>query len=260
MKSTIEKITPRKAKAWLAIQSANRHVTQSSVDYLAAAMTAGEWMLNGESIKRNCDGSVIDGQHRLLAVILSGVTIESYVVHGLDSDAYETIDQGRPRGHADVLSRMGVENYTLMAASLRAIICYERYGMPVWSVKIRGTEIAEAYDSHPRLQECAKFIRQHSRAKVLPQSLATFLLYVSSERKPRKAFQFFELLNSGEGLVKDDPVHSLREKMLRAQGAKEFGRVARAVIAAKALNCYLANKPMPMKSLRYVDGENFPKV
>lgn len=117
---TLETITPDLAIALLGTNVHNRHVKPSLKLRLTNAMRRGDWRLNGETIKVSTDGALIDGQHRLLAVVDSGVTIQTLVVRGLSSDTQQTVDIGRTRTVADVLALEGYEKRSVvLAATLR---------------------------------------------------------------------------------------------------------------------------------------------
>lgn len=94
---TKESITPKKAAEWLKRNVANRPLSQRTVTNYATAMADRAWKLNGDSIRFNGSGDLIDGQHRLTGCVKAGVPFDSYVIRGLDHDAFDTIDQGRRR-------------------------------------------------------------------------------------------------------------------------------------------------------------------
>src|SRR3954469_22575211 len=89
---SIETITPEKAAKWLAHNPANRNLADARFGAFAAAVLRNEWRLHGESIKFDLNGDLLDGQHRLAAVVKSGVTIQSVVVRGVPRDDQKTID------------------------------------------------------------------------------------------------------------------------------------------------------------------------
>jgi hypothetical protein len=60
-------------------------------------MLDGNWKENGETVKLDSNGNIIDGQHRLQAIVDSGVTIELILVEGLNPSVADTIDIGRKR-------------------------------------------------------------------------------------------------------------------------------------------------------------------
>lgn len=88
MNTHIETITPKQATAMLAAHAAavannelaqNRPVSAHHVSALAAAMAAGEWRCTHQGILIGANGAIVDGQHRLIAVVRSGTTITSMV-------------------------------------------------------------------------------------------------------------------------------------------------------------------------------------
>ena len=54
-----------------------------TVNEYIAQMRKGLWVLNGETVCFDANGALMDGHHRLLAIIESGITIEVLVVRGV---------------------------------------------------------------------------------------------------------------------------------------------------------------------------------
>jgi hypothetical protein len=100
----VEEITPEIARRYFEANGPNRHISDVKVDSYARDILAGRWKVNGESIKFSKAGRLLDGQHRLLAVIKSGRPVQMMVTYGLDDDTMDTIDRGRPRSIGDLLS------------------------------------------------------------------------------------------------------------------------------------------------------------
>lgn len=101
--TTIEKITPEMAKAYLATSEGNpRYIgknltTDTRVKSYAGVMKEGNWKLTGEGITFDLNGHLIDGHNRLAAVVLSGVSVEFLVIRGVETIAKRYIDSGQPR-------------------------------------------------------------------------------------------------------------------------------------------------------------------
>src|SRR5688572_23502672 len=107
--SDIVGITPDIATALLEQNPENRHVSQRQVELFAEDMRHNRWKLNGEAIIIARDGQLNDGQHRLWAVIAAEKTVDMLVVYGVERDTRDTLDMGRQRTSADVLSMEGVK-------------------------------------------------------------------------------------------------------------------------------------------------------
>lgn len=101
---TNEIINPETARNYLAANIYNnRRIQRDRVDAYAFDMAMGKWCNNGTTITFDNQGRLIDGQHRLMAVIKSGATIQALVVRGVDDDAFKTIDVGQPRTNQQIL-------------------------------------------------------------------------------------------------------------------------------------------------------------
>jgi len=121
MKAIIIIITPEQAKKWLEKNNGggkgNRKVSQRQLTFLTESILRGQWVLNGETIKIGKDGSVIDGQHRLMAIVKSGMSVASLVVFDCDLESYNTIDKGRARTAGETFRNLDVKNWNSIAAA-----------------------------------------------------------------------------------------------------------------------------------------------
>ena len=120
-------ITPMLAREWLEKNIAhNRKVVPAVVARYETDIRAGRWLSNGSTIVMSSTGKIIDGQHRLLAVVAAGRHIDTLVVSGVPDAAFETIDSGRRRLASDILSIMGYTNVTQLAALANMWLYYEK--------------------------------------------------------------------------------------------------------------------------------------
>jgi len=101
----------------------NRKIRQGSVNYYANEMINGRWKETGQGISFFEDGSLADGQHRLLGIIKSGVTISLPVARGIKKDAMGSYDVGAKRSVGDYLNlHMGEKNANRKAAAICNIV------------------------------------------------------------------------------------------------------------------------------------------
>lgn len=104
--SEVLTITPKVAEYLLNLNwIENRPLLDATVAKYAAAIKHGHWKLNGEPIIVANNGTMIDGQHRLYAVVEADKPIDALVTFGVDYDVVNTINCGRPRTMA-FLSKM----------------------------------------------------------------------------------------------------------------------------------------------------------
>lgn len=121
-------LTPERAKQWFESRRENRVLKQAALASYVRDMLAGNWKWNGDTMRFNEHGQLMDGQHRCMAVMESGVTIEVLVVGGLPDDRFDTIDRGVPRNVASILALKGLTNATTAVASATILWMYEQTG------------------------------------------------------------------------------------------------------------------------------------
>lgn len=98
-------VTPEMARSLLATNTNNRAVRHGNVRLYARRMRNGEWISNKtEPITFDRNGRLIQGQHRLLAVIESGVPIRFWLAFDESPEAWDVLDQPGRRNLADMLT------------------------------------------------------------------------------------------------------------------------------------------------------------
>lgn len=110
------KIGPRLASKFLRSNSDdNRKLSNPTVKKYARDMTMNRWDLTAEPIMVTQCGELINGQHRLQAVVLSGKTIKFTLATVPDSSTFRVLDQGRARKNSDIL---GTSNTVLVPLNM----------------------------------------------------------------------------------------------------------------------------------------------
>lgn len=98
-------ITPAMAKVLLGKNwSENRDIRKSAIVEYASMMRRGEWMLSPQGLIISSEGVLLDGQHRLHAVIRAGVPVQFVVITVPSKEVFRVLDQGAKRNSADVFN------------------------------------------------------------------------------------------------------------------------------------------------------------
>lgn len=100
------KVNPVLAKQWLETKAVNRTISRRKIVDWARAMKKKEWYI-AEFLKFNTRGQLVDGQHRLEAVILSNMEVEFLVAYGIEDEAVHVLDRGLNRSMANVGQLLG---------------------------------------------------------------------------------------------------------------------------------------------------------
>lgn len=101
----------------------NRPVTRQHVKDLASDMANNRWRKTHQGIAFSPDGRLLDGQHRLLAIVMSGVTIPLLVTRDVEPEAMDGIDQHQRRTAAQIASMQhGVDKEASRLAAMAGAI------------------------------------------------------------------------------------------------------------------------------------------
>jgi hypothetical protein len=265
----VEKITPATAGAWLQTMGRNRPASEQTVARYVAAMERGEWLVNGESIKFDTYGKLIDGQHRLTAVVRSEVPIESLVVRGLNGDAFETLDTGKNRKLPDLLALHGFVDVNNLAALTRLLYSYRYFGTVRSPAKVdvaTSSHLLRAFVSDPsRKDELVEALRQGQNRKVTRSffavPLAAFTWFVTHRANPKEADRFFLELASSIG--RENPASVLADRIAASRlESRKSGIVEAAAFCIKSWNAHVQGRQI--KQLLYrargAKAETFPEV
>jgi len=101
--TAIETITPRIANSYLEFNNNNRPLRKTHIRSLAFDMMNGDWQVTHQGIAFDTTGRLIDGQHRLHAIIEAGVPIQMLVTRGCSSSSFSILDRGANRSPSDIL-------------------------------------------------------------------------------------------------------------------------------------------------------------
>jgi len=105
MKHMVMSVSPALAEEWLKMNTNNRKKRPSTVKKYARAMRDGAWKLTHQGIAFDEDNRLLDGQHRLEAIVQSGATVEMLVCFDVSRDVFAFIDDGAIRNSADRLGK-----------------------------------------------------------------------------------------------------------------------------------------------------------
>lgn len=103
METSVELITPEVAKKLLTSNTSNRKAGMKTVKRYAAAMTAGDWETTHQGIAIGINGNLLDGQHRLMAIVMSGVSVNMLVSRNVPEHQFYIFDAGYGRTDAQNL-------------------------------------------------------------------------------------------------------------------------------------------------------------
>lgn len=230
MRSKVQQITPDKAQRWLdETNTHNRPLSAGQVRQFADAMVRGDWKVTHQGIGFDSSGTLIDGQHRLAAVVEAGIPVEMTVFTDVPTETFDVLDTGRRRGASDALAIEGEHNSRLLAAMVRIVYQYENKPEGSWNRgnTVTNHQIVEALEQHSKLREYIGVADDISTAISMIKSAAGAAAYLTArDTKPAKLQPWYDGLIEGTNLKKSDPRLLLRNTMFRL-GRKEAGQLQR---------------------------------
>jgi len=258
-------VTPEVAEEWLGTMGVNRRLSESNLDAIVQAMREDLWHNDGTPIRFNTQDQMIDGQHRCMAISMTGKTQTLMVVRGVEQAAMTTIDTGKSRSRGDVLSIHEPDLKDVVALAGAATVCLR------WNKGARGNSLRNVYvsnDEFIRFWDQERDQIMHAKnigARVaratrgVTAQAASLCAYLFEQIDKTDADFFWERVMDGVGLEKGSPILALRrvfEYESKSQRDNMRADVAAAFII-KAWNAYREGRAVEL--LRYRVGGASPE-
>jgi len=264
-------ISPQFAQELLELNTNNRPVRTSSVRQISETIKEGKWIENGDSIRISKSGVLIDGQHRLEAIIQAGMPIAQDVAVGLDDQAFAVIDTGRRRSKADTISVMGLKNASILANAIDLLYAYRvNKDIHIMNRKVQSNEDIVQYIDQLRASGELEFIEElvsqssikNKRLKAFSPALWAVIDFILKGINTEQADYFIHSVVTGDGVSSRDktsPMFLLRNKLIETvtNGKIQFRLNYKLALVFKAWNAFREGKVM--KQLSWDDRQDFPQ-
>lgn len=206
IRSQIRTVTPEDARELLKHNTDNRALRQSWVDQLAGMIKDGKWASTHQGIAIADSRRILDGQHRLHAIVQAGVPVEIMVTTGLSEDVYRWIDAGKSRTAADRIHLLNDPHYNRIACSLCST--FNRSALSTQAPTVDDIEkvFLEMTDSVTYVASCWA---RRVRAVCLMSVGAALVGY--HHKRPDQAVEACEMLLTGQRMEEGHPILALRE-------------------------------------------------
>lgn len=246
-------VTPKLAEKFLATMGAQRRLSIKNVEMLAAAIMRNEWRLKNDGLAFDENGKLVDGQHRLKAVILAGKAVLMNIFYGLDPAATTMIDSGiRPRSMADRVRMFEPELASYSSSRCAYLnLCAELLAGSYQTIRSmedfrRWYELCEEGIAWA-LEVFATKEKDQLRNAAVAGALA-----FAHPRNRKVVADFGWKLRTGYGLTeetKSEPVYVLRAHLIKTwmKAGNRGGGNGRLVVVRKtlrALRCTIEGTPM----------------
>jgi hypothetical protein len=244
-----EIITPEFARELLRhLPAHQRRRMAAYAEQLADAFRRGEFTHSPQPIILDTAGNVLDGQHRLLACVLSGISFGAVIVRGVPADMFDKIDIGRKRLAAQFVTGAYANQVTASA---------------------RITQVLAEIAARPELEKLVARVEPIRKSSGVPLSPLLAVTALGSPVGDLVVNEWITGLATGAELYRGDPRLALREVFAGQSRAARSLRVSSARrqswgLIVKAWNAHVGGATVHLLRFRAGDrtvpGENMPLI
>lgn len=270
MKVEIKTITPEIALEMLKCNIRNRRLDANIVLSYADMMIKGKWKPNGDAIRFSNSRVLLDGQHRLSAIVKSRKPQNIIIVSELEDEVFGTIDQQKTRTAGDILGRENIKNSNYISAiitkyfGLKSRSYVSKSGAGLHNIKKTKIDILEEYKEYSDLYNEIFEIARKCNSKIKLQQNSTiggYIAYLVKEKKHKleKVKSFFEQLYFGVD-VENETINVLRDKLTQdAMSKYKMTDKMKHAMIVKTWNSYI--KGSVLKRITFdVEKEIMPEM
>lgn len=258
-------ITPEQAREILASRNGkNRAVRPNTVAKIANDIKEGRWQCTHQGIAFDENNILIDGQHRLHAIVQANKACEMLVTYNVSRKTFSVLDCGVSRTASDNLAYSNVPRAKLVAPAIKHILLCHRFPKRTWSNLPFPThsEIFNFYEKNSdAIDQISALVAETSRQfkKINPTGLAvTCYLAFEAGHSMTTIAAFCHGLGMGSGLSEFNPLLTYRQFIINLKKAAPVDRNLQQYSTAcliKAFNYWFENK-----ELRQFKAPKFPPM
>jgi hypothetical protein len=256
-------ITPAIAKQYLEANIANRRIKEPMVLRYANDMRNGKWKENtAEVISISKSGIILNGQHRLHAIIKANVSIFFHVAFNLEDNVFDVLDTGTVRNATDTFKIKNIKQENVLPSIIsmyNLLVLGKKAGVQNNHKSTNSALLEQYYLDENFWQNIAK--QSHlwylAYAKVLPPSfLGGFYAYFLKLNE-NKAEDFMTQLATGIG-IKNNSVGLLRNKLMQDRmSPRKMPATLKMALIIKGWNLFIKNETVKILKFDTVK-EEFP--
>lgn len=258
----VRTITPDLATQWLNDNVNNRSVRTKHVKRIAASIRSGDWKLTGDPI-RFSGKRLIDGQHRLLAIVEAGVSVESVVIFGLEDEVFDYIDQGAQRTARDIIGSHSIPYSTVLAPMIRLLAAYDK-GQATLHLQggdtLTSAEIVKAITEEHIAS--AAFGKKYEICRVIAPSMLAAWHFLTAKLDHSDAEGFWMSVCSADNKLREGAANAslLRDRLLsHASQHKRMTVEHKFTWAVRAWNAERYGVVLQRNGLKFVAGDPIPR-
>jgi hypothetical protein len=259
-------VSPEDAKNWLEnCNLKNRTINFHRVSSYVNDIVKGNWREDtGECIKFSKTGKLLDGQHRLLAILKSGISIYLHIASNLEDSVFTVLDTGKPRGGQDAMKIAGIGGYAQLSSIIQKYYILKNGSYKSYKGNsLSNSELLNTYNLRSFYwdQKVNYALRQKVKfSNVISNTLIGAFSATFDHKDVTTSELFFEELCTGKDIT-NSSIDVLRNRLIKEKVSKVnvLSKKVETAFIIKTWNAYRLNKDF--KILKFDESlENFPTI
>ena len=257
-------VTPDMALEMLEKNTMNRNIDEKRVRQYAKDMKGGRWQMNGTTIVFSDDGTLLDGQHRLWAVVEADIPIQLLIVYNADKDSIVTLDIGKTRTASNIM-QIERSAHSVTAAMLTKLLWLHDFidgnlSPATCRMEVSNDSLRTFYNERKDMIEYAATIAERGGHHFVKSHMALALCVIGCHTAHRdKVKTFFETLKTGSNIGMKHPIMTLRNRLLENRlGVRSLSVQETLAAYIRVWNAYVRGKDLT--TIRWNASEPMPEV
>ncbi len=247
-----EFISPERAQQLLEGNGVNRKLQKGVITNYVNQMKKGQWHEDtADTVKISPTGRLLDGQHRLNAIVKNGTGYHFFIAYNVSEDAFSVIDTGKRRNSADTLTIAGVHNATSTGGGITTFLILKQgrsvHGRRKADMGITNEDVMNEYNSRPDFwnhivtKGCNYYVGFN---RTLTPSTIIGWYAMLSDIDYDKADVFMDKLCTGIGFqTRTDPIAQVRAILEKSKSSRhKLTNAYKTAILIKAWNYFFESK------------------
>lgn len=209
-------IDPDMARRMLSRNKINRTLRAEKVDTYARDMAAGRWTIDTNAICTDPDGYLLNGQHRLHAVIKSGATILFSVMRNVPRNAMKNMDTGAGRTPGDTLRFAGERNANILAAIVKQLVLIGdgRFYMDRQRQGVSRSELEAFVETHEQVRTSGDMAtKYHTHIDAVPTAIGVAHYLIADVNGPELADHYLHALAYRTDIPAGSAIHAVDSRL-----------------------------------------------
>ena len=231
-------------------------------------MTNGDWKFTGETIQFSTDGQLMDGQHRLLALLVSNTSQTFNFVYGINKEAFDVIDSGKTRSFADVAQIKGYSDPLALTSLARFVIAnsldgsldpQEKRFRCGGAYQITKSQVLTFLEHNPDLPN---YLTRYRKCSIISPVTAAFCNWLLTKDNETAALEYLDNIIFGYNLKPNTIQSYVHNKLMRNAKAFQNKMTKKAIISNIILgyNRVMGYSKNKSQQITWDVRDGFPKV